>query len=96
MIAVASHLASVAPQNEGDIDAGEKCKHYTSKYRKMATEILYENNGYDTSAMGTNAMNYSITIKKNWNDAHNNKQLTMRNKYTNDDVDLDDCAHICR
>ena len=27
--------------------------------------------------MRTNAMNYSITIKKNWNDAHNNKQLTM-------------------
>ena len=36
--------------------------------------------------------NYSITIKKNWNDAHNNKQLTMHNKYTNDDVDLDDCV----
>ena len=23
-----------------------ECKHYTSKYRKMATEILHENNGY--------------------------------------------------
>ena len=26
--------------------------------------------------------NYSITIKKNWNDAHNNKQLTMHNKFS--------------
>ena len=42
--------------------------------------------------MRTNAMNYSITIKKNWNDAQNNKQLTMHNKYTNDDVDFDDCV----
>ena len=42
--------------------------------------------------MRTNAMNYSITIKKNWKDAHNNKQLTMHNKYTNDDVDFDDCV----
>ena len=29
-------------------------------------------------------------IKKNWNDAHNNKQTTKQN--TNDDVDLDDCV----
>ena len=58
----------------------------------MASEILHENNGYGISAMRTNAMNYSITIKKNWNDAYNNKQLTMHNKYTNDDVDLDDCV----
>ena len=36
--------------------------------------------------MRTNAMNYSIT-NNNWNDAHNNKQLTIHNKYTNDDVD---------
>ena len=52
----------------------------------MATVYSYEN---------TNAMNYSITIKKNWNDAHNNKQLTMHNKYTNDDVDFDDCVAVC-
>ena len=34
--------------------------------------------------------NYSITIKKNWNDAYTNKQTTKQN--TNDDVDLDDCV----
>ena len=51
-----------------------------------------ENNGYGIRAMRTNAMNYSITIKKNWNDAHNNKQLTVHNKYTNDDADFDDCV----
>ena len=51
--------------------------------KTMATVYSYEN---------TNAMTYSITIKKNWNDAHNNKQLTMHNKYTNDDVDFDDCV----
>ena len=58
----------------------------------MATETLHENNGYGISALRTNAMNYSITIKKNWKDAHNNKQLTMHNMYTNDDVDFDDCV----
>ena len=36
--------------------------------------------------------NYSITIKKSCNDAHINKPLTIHNKYTNDDVDLDDCV----
>ena len=54
------------------------CKHYTSKYRKWLRN-QHENNGYGISALRTNAMNYSITIKKNWNDAHNNKQLTMHN-----------------
>ena len=45
------------------------------------------------TGMRTNAMNYSIvTIKKNCNDAHNNMQLTMHNKYTNGDVDFDDCV----
>ena len=29
------------------------CKHYTSKYRKMATETLHENNGFGFSAMRT-------------------------------------------
>ena len=36
--------------------------------------------------------NYSITIKKNWNDAYTNKQTTKQN--TNDDVDLDDLAYM--
>ena len=54
--------------------------------KTMATVKSYENEVNE---------NYSITIKKNWNDAHNNKQLTMHNKYTNDDVDFDDCVvHI--
>ena len=52
--------------------------------KTIATVYSYEN---------TNAMNCSITIQKNWNDAHNNKQLTMQNKYTTDDVDFDCVAH---
>ena len=33
-------------------------------------------------------MNYSITTRKNWNDAYNNKQDTKHNNMnTNDDVD---------
>ena len=51
--------------------------------KTMATVKSYENEVNE---------NYSITIKKNWNDAHNNKQLTMHNKHTNDDVDIDDCV----
>ena len=58
----------------------------------MATEILRWEQWLRCTALRTNAMNYSITIKKNWNDAHNNKQLTMHNKYTNDDVDFGDCV----
>ena len=49
--------------------------------KTMATVKSYENEVNE---------NYSITIKKNWNDAHNNKQTTKQN--TNDDVDLDDCV----
>ena len=30
-----------------------RCKHYTSKYRKMATETIHENNGYGIRAMRT-------------------------------------------
>ena len=51
--------------------------------KTMATVKSYENEVNE---------NYSIKINKNWNDAHNNKRLTMHNKYTNDDVDLDDCV----
>ena len=49
--------------------------------KTMATVKSYENEVNE---------NCSITIKKNWNDAHNNKQLTMDNKYTKDDID--DCV----
>ena len=43
----------------------------------MATVKSYENKC---------ATNYSIITNNNWNNAYN-KQLTMHNKYTNDDVD---------
>ena len=53
-----------------------------------------ENKGYDKSYENKCATNYSIITNNNWNNEHN-KQLTMHNKYTNDDVDLDDCVvHI--
>ena len=40
------------------------------------------------------ATNYSIITNNNWIDTHN-MQLTMRNKYTNDDVHTNDCVvHI--
>ena len=41
------------------------CKHYTSKYRKLATEISHENNGYGISA--------SVRRTK-----HHHKQLEQR------------------
>ena len=49
--------------------------------KTMATVKSYENEVNE---------NYSITIKKNWNDANTNKQTTKHN--TDDDVDLDDCV----
>ena len=56
-----------------------------------------ENKNYDESYENKCSTNYSIiTNNNNWNDTHN-KQLTMQNKYTNDDVDFDDCVvHIMR
>ena len=55
-----------------------------------------ENKGYDESYENKCATNYSIITNNNWSDTHN-KQLTMHNKYTNDDVDFDDCVvHIMR
>ena len=60
-----------------------RCKHCTSKFRKLVKKILHENNGYGIHENKC-ATNYSIIINHNWNDAYN-KQLT---KYdTNDDVD---------
>ena len=59
-------------------------------------------NGYDENKTYGNcyenkcATNYSIITNNKWNDTHN-KQLTMHNKYTNDDVHTDDCVvHIMR
>ena len=55
-----------------------------------------ENKGYDESCENKCATNYSIITNNKWNDTHN-KQLTMHNKYTNDDVHTDDCVvHIMR
>ena len=55
-----------------------------------------DNNGYDESYETKCATNYSIITNNNWNNTHN-KQLTMHNKYTNDDVHTDDCVvHIMR
>ena len=55
-----------------------------------------ENKGYDESYENKCATNYSIITNNNWNDTHS-KQLTMHNKYTNDDVDFDECVvHIMR
>ena len=56
-----------------------------------------ENKGYGESFENKCATNYSIITNNNWNNTHNkhNKQLTMPRKYTNDDVDFDDCVvHI--
>ena len=39
------------------------CEHLSSKYRKMATEILHENNGYEKSYENEVNENYSITSK---------------------------------
>ena len=39
------------------------CKHYTSKYTKMATEIQHENNGYEKNYENEVNENYSITSK---------------------------------
>ena len=60
----------------------------------MVTEILHQNNGYGWKSYENKcATNCSITIKKNWNDAYNNKQLSKHNNVnTNDDVDFDDCV----
>ena len=71
------------------------CKEYTSKYRKNSMKNGYdENKGYGESYENKCATNYSIITNNNWNTTHN-KQLTMHNKYTNDDVDFDDCVvHI--
>ena len=52
-----------------------------------------ENKAYGKSDENECATNYSIITNNNkWNDTHNNMQLTMHNKYTNDDVDSDDCV----
>ena len=59
------------------------CKHYTSKDRKMAPEILHENNGYGTYSYEKDCGELQHH-KKNWNDAYN-MQLTKHD--TNDDVD---------
>ena len=54
-----------------------------------------QNKGYDESFENKCVTNYSI-ITNNSNDTHN-KQLTMHNKYTNDDVDFHDgVVHIMR
>ena len=50
-----------------------------------------ENKGYGKSDENKCATNYSIITNNNRNDTHN-KQLTKHNKYTNDDVDFDDCV----
>ena len=53
------------------------------------------NKGYGNSYENKCATTYSIT-NNNWNNTRN-KQLTMHNKYTNDDVHTDDCVvHIMR
>ena len=55
-----------------------------------------ENKGYDESYENKCATNYSIITNNNWNNTHN-KQLTVHNKYTNDDVHTNDCVvHIVR
>ena len=56
-----------------------------------------ENNNYNKGDETKCETNYSIITK--WNDVntHNNMQLTMHNKYTNDDVHTDACVvHIMR
>ena len=58
-----------------------------------------ENNHYNKSDENKCETNYSIITNINkWNvNTHNNMQLTMHNKYTNDDVDSDECVvHIMR
>ena len=58
-----------------------------------------ENNNYNKSDETKCATNYSfITNNNKWNvNTHNNMQLTMHNKYTNDDVHTNDCVvHIVR
>ena len=47
-----------------------------------------ENKVYGESYENKCATNYSIITNNNWNNTHK-KQLTMHNKYTNDDVDFD-------
>ena len=55
-----------------------------------------ENKGCGNSYENKCATNYSIITNNNWNNTRN-KQLTMHNKYTNDDVHTDDCVvHIMR
>ena len=57
-----------------DIEPGNSslCGRGCSKYRKMATEILHENNGYYENECDE----LQHHNQENWNDAHNNKQLT--------------------
>ena len=57
-----------------------------------------ENNNYNKSDENECETNYSIITNNKWDvNTHTNMQLTMHNKYTNDDVHTDACVvHIMR
>ena len=57
-----------------------------------------ENNNYNKSDENKCEINYRIITNNKWDvNTHINMQLTMHNKYTNDDVHTDACVvHIMR
>ena len=57
-----------------------------------------ENNNYNKSDENNCEINYSIITNNKWDvNTHINMQLTMHNKYTNDDIHTDACVvHIMR
>ena len=71
------------------------CFKYISHTAKFFFKHGYdENNNYNKSDETKCEISYSIITNNNWNDmnTHINMQLTMHNKYTNDDVDFDNCV----
>ena len=77
----------------------KRCKEYISHTANSMKNGYDENNNYNKSDETKCATNYSfITNNNKWNvNTHNNLQLTMHNKYTNDDVHTNDCVvHIVR
>ena len=82
------------------MDRGVGSVKSTSPIQQNSLKNGYdENNNYNKSDETKCATNYSLITNNNkWNvNTHNNMQLTMHNKYTNDDVHTNDCVvHIVR
>ena len=85
-----------ASEGIGNLERGEGVNNIPPIQQNSVKNGHDENKAYGNSYENKCATNDSIITNNKWNDTHN-KQLTMHNKYTNDDVHTDDCVvHIMR